>query len=261
MNKALILVMCDVLVLSAMSLSNGGFGDGLERRRGRIDVTQEFNVAKDALKKTEEALKASELRLQQRARELADVQAQKRRDDDAHKGELAEMSARLKVAMMSEAEHRKAIDDTCVAVTVKNKDGREDRKFYSPLIDINGNTYVMVYMYKKKELENMSAIFVQGRSGEWDEVRQPPAYYIDDCNQELNIVLFELKGNHSSNRLTLGKRTGGTLQFWVSRDTGLVWRPQGTSITEKASDWWQQKRRYGCGRNGTIYNLDLDKVW
>lgn len=234
--------MCDVLVLSAMSLSNGGFGDGLERRRGCIDVTQEFNVAKDALKKTEEALKASELRLQQRARELADMQAQKRRDDDAHKGELAEMSARLKVAMMSEAEHRKAIDDTCVAVTVKNKDGREDRKFYSPLIDINGNTYVMVYMYKKKELENMSAIFVQGRSGEWDEVRHPPAYYIDDCNQELNIVLFELKGNHSSNRLTLGKRTGGTLQFWVSRDTGLVWRPQGTSITEKASDWWQQKK-------------------
>ena len=39
MNKSLVLVMCDVLALSAMSLSNGGFSNGEKRSTGGRDVT------------------------------------------------------------------------------------------------------------------------------------------------------------------------------------------------------------------------------
>ncbi len=51
MNKSLILVMCDVLVLSAMSLSTGGFEDDAEKdyQAGHIDVTEAFQATTNEL--------------------------------------------------------------------------------------------------------------------------------------------------------------------------------------------------------------------
>lgn len=51
MNKSLVLVMCDVLVLSAMSLSIGGFDEDGERgcQAGQIDVTEDFQATTNEL--------------------------------------------------------------------------------------------------------------------------------------------------------------------------------------------------------------------
>lgn len=51
MNKSLVLVMCDVLVLSAMSLSIGGFDEDGEKgcQAGQIDVTEEFQSTTNEL--------------------------------------------------------------------------------------------------------------------------------------------------------------------------------------------------------------------
>ena len=77
MNKSLVLVMCDVLVLSAMSLSRGGFdeGDGNDSRAGLVDVTEAFQATSNDVRQLTKELKAVKAALRQEAERVKDAEA------------------------------------------------------------------------------------------------------------------------------------------------------------------------------------------
>ena len=74
MNKTLVLVMCDVLVLSAMSLSNGGFDRGTYSYTEQIDVTKELAAARGSAASAQKAAEEEKMRREQAEAAAANAQ-------------------------------------------------------------------------------------------------------------------------------------------------------------------------------------------
>ena len=97
MNKSLILVMCDVLVLSAMSLSDGGFSSENSLGAGVRDVTAEHASVVADLEKTRNAQRIAEEERRDALAAAAAAQTAKAAAEDARKKAETE-AARDKLA-------------------------------------------------------------------------------------------------------------------------------------------------------------------
>ena len=323
MNKSLVLVMCDVLVLSAMSLSNGGFDEdeGKGSRAGLVDVTKAFQATSNEVRRLENALKAAESNANKfkseadkakgeadkakgeadkfkseadkakgeadkakseadkakgeadKAKSEADKakgeadkaksEADKAKSEsdrfkseaDKAKGEAAKLMAALKETERKLEESERSVEQNIdviehmlCRVTVTTDEHKDEAPFYSPIIDIKGEAYVMVAGYDGKHLDKMKSILVGWAKG-GEEPRsypKPDAYYLDDGGRELDIVLLKLQGgNMWTNRMTLGKRTGALPSYWCGKTSGNVRFVQAVPVInwDKSKKIWSNYNR------------------
>ena len=109
MNKSIILVMCDILVLSAMSLSEGGFTiDGFDVRLSQVDDDSVF-VSKVEYDELEQLMRSKERLAAAAKREAADADAKRKaaESDAARARSEAETAKRGEIAARNEAEAAK----------------------------------------------------------------------------------------------------------------------------------------------------------
>ena len=240
MNKSLVLVMCDVLVLSAMSLSNGGFGDNKGRqqqvgvedavpsvqeevararadaRKARADATQAQEDAKRAQDDARRAREETALAKEGKAaaeRESAEAKVAvglaqedaKRAQDDARRAredcERIDQEYGVPGRAQKAREHMIWSSSSRITVCFSNE---KSETFYSPIVIVEGQAFVM-HRYKEKALGKVSRVSVErdGRIYQSDE----SYYYKDkgrDKEHELNIVFFKILGYDREDGLTLG---------------------------------------------------------
>ena len=275
MNKSLVLVMCDVLVLSAMSLSNGGFDEdeGKGSRAGLVDVTEEFHATSNEVRRLENALKAAESntnkfkseadkakseadRLKSEADKAKGEADKAKSEADKAKGEAAKLMAALKETERTLEESERSVEQNIdviehmlCRVTVITDEHKDEAPFYSPIIDIKGEAYVMVAGYDGKHLDKMKSILVGWAKGGEEPIQypKPEAYYFDG-GRKLDIVLLKLQGgNMWTNRMTLGKGTGSRPPYWCEKTSGKVRCAQpGPGITDAFKGFWSFNRGDMC---------------
>ena len=145
-------------------------------------------------------------------------------------GELGKMQRKLKETERKLEESERSvernidvIEHMLCRVTVTTNEHKNEAPFYSPIIDIKGEAYVMVAGYDGKHLDKMKSILVGWAKGGEEPIRypKPEAYYLVDGGRKLDIVLLKLQGGNSwTNRMTLGERTEALPSYWCGKTSG-----------------------------------------
>ena len=135
--------------------------------------------------------------------------------------ELKETERKLEESERSVERNIDVIEHMLCRVTVTTNEHKNEVPFYSPIIDIKGEAYVMVAGYDGKHLDRVNSILVGAKGGkEPIQYDKPEAYYLVDGGRKLDIVLLKLRGNMWTNRMTLGERTEALPSYWCGKATG-----------------------------------------
>ena len=188
-----------------------------EKERRRVAVSNAYHHANAVIAETKAEAEAKTNELQNRLNETRGELAKKQR-------ELKETERKLEESERSVGRNIDVIEHMLCRVTVTTNEHKNEAPFYSPIIDIKGEAYVMVVGYDGKHLDKMKSILVGWAKGGEEPIRypKPEAYYLVDGGRKLDIVLLKLQGgNMWTNRMTLGERTEALpSSYWCGKTSG-----------------------------------------